>query len=165
MAEMNRRDLCAAIAGFAAFASLGETLANAQGTAAGAGATLSTSQVFRFSEVTAKPNANGGWGRQILHGTLSTGEFVECHESMLPVGKMPHPPHKHANTEFIMLREGTVQYLSDGKSESVSPGDVIFTASNQPHGMINSGKVNAIYYVVSVGVQPGSTEVTLKPPA
>lgn len=158
MAEMNRREMTA---GLAAFALVGELMAKAQGTAA----TLATSHVYRFSEIAAKPNANGGWGRQVLQGTLPTGEFVECHQSMLPPGRMPHPPHRHANTEFILLREGTVQYLSDGKSEPVSPGDVIFTASNQPHGMLNTGSVPAIYYVVSVGVQPGSTEVTLRPPA
>ena len=162
MAEMNRREM---FSGMAAFALLGEVMAQAQVQAQPAGATLASSQVFRFSEIAAKPNANGGWGRQVLQGTLATGEFVECHESMLPPGKMPHRPHKHANTEFILLREGTVEYLSDGKSEPVSPGDVIFTASNQPHGMLNTGTVPAIYYVVSVGMQPGATEVTLRLPA
>ena len=161
MPEINRREMCGSMAVFALF---GEVLAKAQAPASTTDASLASSRVLRFSEMKLTQNANGGWGRQVLHGTLPTGEFVECHESMLPVGKMPHPPHKHSNTEFILLRQGTVQYLSDGKSETVSPGDVIFTASNQPHGMLNTGTVPAIYYVVSVGVQPGATEVTLKPP-
>ena len=98
-----------------------------------------------------------------MEGKLPTGEFVEVHQTILPAGKMPHPPHRHNNSEFIVLQQGTVDYLTDGHAERVNVGDVIYTASNQPHGMMNVGTVPARYFVVSVGVKDKATEVTLKP--
>ncbi len=70
---------------------------------------------------------------------------------MLPPGQMPHPPHKHRNSEFIFIREGNVEYYHDDKTERVGPGGVIFNASNQMHGMKNVGSVDAQYFVIAVG--------------
>ena len=157
MEAMTRRDVMAAMMAMAAMAGVAE----GQQTQTPATALLpkggdfptDASRVFRFSELPATPNANGGWGRAVIHGTLPTGEFVECHETMLPPGKMPHPPHQHPNTELVLIREGKVEYLNDGKPELAGPGDVIFTASNVMHGLKNVGETPALYFVVSVGKQ------------
>jgi quercetin dioxygenase-like cupin family protein len=145
---MNRRDVLGALAVFAA---LGAAGVEAQVPGA-AGEDLSGSRVFRFSEMVQKPSANGGWSRAVTHGTLPTGEIVEVHETMLPPGKEPHPPHRHPNSEFILLREGRLQHFNEGVTDArpVLPGDVIFNASNRLHGLKNIGTVDATYYVVSV---------------
>ena len=150
--EINRRDMCVAMA---ALASLGGILAQAQetpGTTGGAVDTtdMAVSKVFRFDEMKVSHNSNGGWARAVMHGTLPTGEFVEVHETMLPAGQMPHPPHRHRNTEFVLIREGKLEFLNDGKPEPASVGDVIYTASNQLHGLKNVGDAPAYYFVVSV---------------
>ena len=150
--EINRRDMCVAVA---AFASLGGVLARAQEatgpTARSADTTdMAVSKVFRFDEMPVSHHANGGWSRAVMHGTLPTGEFVEVHETMLPQGQMPHPPHKHRNTEFVLIRQGNVEFLNNGKQEPAGVGDVVYTASNQMHGMKNVGDVPALYFVVSV---------------
>lgn len=158
--NMNRREACA---GLAAFSLLGGLLAEAQ-TLPGAGqpdASTDVSRVFHFDQMKMTSNANGGWGRAVLHGTLPTGEYLEVHETMLPPGKMPHPPHRHSNTEFILIREGKLQYLTEGHEEALGPADVIYTASNRPHGLKNIGDTPALYFVVSVGVQDKPTPVTL----
>jgi len=166
MDAMSRRDVLAAMAAFGAMAivagaaeaqkasdSMPQTAATALLLKGGEFPT-DKSQIFRFSEMPVTPNENGGWGRAVIHGTLPTGEFVECHETMLPAGKMPHPPHRHPNTELVMIREGKVEYEMDGvKQAPVGPGDVIFTASNVMHGMTNVGNKPALYFVVSVGKQ------------
>ena len=144
MSDLSRRDFGLAMAAFAAFASVAE----AQGDA-----NLSGSRVFRFAELPVKKNANGGESRAVTHGTLPTGEFVEVHETMLPAGKMPHPPHKHSHSEFLLIQEGTLEYLNDGKPEPVGPGDVVFSAHMVPHGLKNVGTTPARYFVVAVGVQ------------
>jgi len=155
MEAMTRRDVAAAMMAMAAMAITAE--AQTPSTALlpkGGDFQMDKSQVFRFSEMPVTPNKNGGWGRAVIHGTLPTGEFVECHETMLPPGQMPHPPHKHPNTELILIREGKIEYAIDGVPHApVGPGDIIFTASNVMHGMKNVGDVPALYFVVSVGKQ------------
>ena len=155
MDGMNRREVLAGLAGLAA---LGATMAEAQ---AGGGEDLSRSRVFRFSEMVEKPSANGGWSRAVTKGTLPTGEFVEVHETMLPPGQMPHPPHRHPNSEFILIREGKLQHLGEDVAEDgpgarpLVAGDVIFNGSNRLHGLKNIGSTNALYFVVSVSKQLG----------
>jgi quercetin dioxygenase-like cupin family protein len=151
MKNFNRRDLCI---GLSAFAALGSLMAEAQaGAAAGPDGKLSKSIVFNYDQLPVKNNANGGTGRQVLSGTLPTGEFVEVHETTLPAGKMPHPPHKHSHSEFLLIREGNLEFINDGKPEPVGPGGVVFTASNVMHGLKNVGTTTASYFVVAVGVQ------------
>lgn len=155
MSEMNRRDVCFAAGAFAALGGL-LSQASAQqqevhGEGSGAAIDLSKSRVFRFDQMKVEQHANGGWGRPVLHGTLPTGEFVEVHETMLPPGQMPHPPHKHRNSEFVLIREGRVEYWGEnGLREQAGPGDIVFSASNQQHGMKNIGNTNASYFVVSI---------------
>lgn len=166
--SVTRREMMAGAGAAALLPLLGKLIAEAQtkpmppGMDKPAG-DFSVSRLFKFSEMPAKQNSNGGWGRAIIHGHLPTGEFIEVHETMLPPGKMPHMPHKHNNSEFILLREGEIDYLHNGGKERVRPRDVIYTASMKPHGMINVGSVPAVYYVISIGEQTGSTEVTLTP--
>jgi uncharacterized cupin superfamily protein len=112
---------------------------------------LSTSQTYPFDQLPVKKNANGGISRAVVTGVLATGESVEVHETMLPPGQMPHPPHKHRNSEFVMIREGEVEFYHDGKTERVGPGGIMFNASNQMHGMKNIGTVDAQYFVVAIG--------------
>jgi quercetin dioxygenase-like cupin family protein len=151
MDGMNRREMFGALA---AFAALGAAGMDAQAQTAG-GVDLSRSQVFRFSEMIEKKSSNGGWSRAVTKGTLPTGEIVEVHETMLPPGQMPHPPHRHPNSEFILIREGSIQHLNEGVADPrpVGPGDIIFNGSNKLHGMKNVGTVNATYFVVSVSKQ------------
>jgi quercetin dioxygenase-like cupin family protein len=151
MKNINRRDLCVALS---AFATMSSVLAEAQaGAAAGSDGKLSKSVVFNYDQLPVKQNANGGTGRQVLSGYLPTGEFVEVHETTLPAGKMPHPPHKHSHSEFLLIREGNLEFINDGKPEPVGPGGVVFTASNVMHGLKNVGTTMASYFVVAVGVQ------------
>jgi mannose-6-phosphate isomerase-like protein (cupin superfamily) len=147
--QLDRRDLFAAISAFAALGALAGT-AKAQN---GADIDLSKSKVFTYDTLPVRTFPNGGTQRRVLSGTLPTGEFVEIHETMLPAGQMPHPPHKHPNTEVLFIQTGKLTYLDDGKPVGVGPGDIVFTASNVMHGLENVGSTPATYIVVSVGRQ------------
>ncbi|ADW70823.1 cupin domain-containing protein [Granulicella tundricola] len=151
MNNPSRRDLCVALA---ALASVGTASAETQPTSAPeTGPRLLHSELFPFDKLIAKPSANGGASRAVVHGTLATGEFVEVHETTLPPGQMPHPPHRHTHSEFLLIREGKLQVDSDGQRGVIEAGGVIFTASGVLHGLKNIGDVPANYFVVAVGLQ------------
>ncbi|SEF48246.1 Cupin domain-containing protein [Bryocella elongata] len=156
--QPTRREMLALMTAFAAMAGVDGALAQATPS----GVDLAHAKVFRFADLKEHKNDNGGWSRAVVEGALPSGEWIELHQSMVPPGKMPHPPHKHSNSEFIVLREGTIQYLRDGSREELKPGDVIYTASLQPHGMLNTGTVNAVYFVLSVGKKDAAVFVDLK---
>jgi mannose-6-phosphate isomerase-like protein (cupin superfamily) len=154
---MNRREMLGAMSAFGMLAAM----ADGQGDDAAA---LSRSKVFHVADMHTSSNAHGVVTSAVAKGTVPTGEYMELHETMLPAGQMPHPPHKHKNSEFLLIREGTLDALTDGKAERVMPGDIIYNASMTPHGLRNVGTTPARYFVVSVGEEPGSTPVTLIPP-
>lgn len=95
--------------------------------------------------------ANGGESRSIVQGVLATGESVALHESMLPVGSVPNPAHRIEHSEFIVVREGTLEYVHDGKTEKVGPGGVIYVAFETLHQVKNVGDVPAKYVVIAIG--------------
>jgi len=89
--------------------------------------------------------------RAVLKGKLSTGESLEVHETMLPPGDAPHPPHHHAHSEMWLIREGTVDITVNDLTTRLGPGSVGFVRSNDEHGIKNVGLVPAIYFVVAIG--------------
>jgi mannose-6-phosphate isomerase-like protein (cupin superfamily) len=114
---------------------------------------LSRSRVLHFKDLSTVTLDNGGLQRRVMSGTLPTGEFIEIHETMLPAGKTPHPPHQHPNSEWLFIQSGTLEYNDNGTIVPVGPGDIVFSASNVMHGLNNLGTTDATYIVFSVSRQ------------
>jgi mannose-6-phosphate isomerase-like protein (cupin superfamily) len=113
------------------------------------------STFFPYEKMTVRKNAKiGSETRPILKGKLATGEAIESHATMLPPGKMPHPPHQHQHSEMWLIRQGTVELTINGKTQRLGPGSAAFVESNELHGIKNVGKIPARYFVVAMG--PGS---------
>jgi mannose-6-phosphate isomerase-like protein (cupin superfamily) len=144
--EISRRNLCAL---FPAAALLSAIPLQGESTE-----TLSNSQIFPFDKLPVHRSADGAESRPILQGKLPTGELLEVHETTLPPGEMPHPPHHHLHSEMFLVREGTVEVTVNGHGQAIGPGGVGFCASNQQHGNKNVGKIPAQYFVVAIG--PGA---------
>jgi len=155
MENLNRRDVFLAMA---AMAAAGVVDAEAQLAVPGE-KMLTESRAWTFNELPVTKSANGGASRAVVTGVLATGELVEMHETTLPPGQMPHPAHKHRHSEFMMVREGQLEFYNEGKPERVGPGGVIFAASNVMHGLKNVGDVNANYFVIAIGRESGTMPV------
>lgn len=93
--------------------------------------------------------------RAVLKGKLATGESVEVHETTLPPGNAPHPPHHHPHSEMWLIREGTVDITVNNTTTRLGPGSVGFVRSNDEHGIMNVGLTPATYFVVAIG--PGAS--------
>ena len=161
MNNLSRRDLCVALSSFAALAAISaeapaaaQSLPNVMAVPAPPGSpgdpVLATPHAFRFADLPVVKTANGET-RAVIRGVLPTGEAVELHETTLLPGHMPHPPHKHVHSEFMLIREGSMEFENDGKPERVGPGGVMFAASNILHGLKNIGDTPANYFVIAIG--------------
>ncbi len=147
MKKMTRREMCA---GLSALTTMGG-LAGAQTTTSAGAAVLSQSRVYTLDQMPVRKMANGGLSRDVLRGTLTTGEVVAVHESEQPAGMAPNAPHTIQHSEVTVVLEGMVVFEHDGRSEKVGPGGVIFVASGTLHTIRNVGDGTAKYCVVQVG--------------
>ena len=111
------------------------------------------SAMYPFEKLTPR-TSNSAVIRDVLKGKLATGESVEVHETTLPPGGAPHPPHHHLHTEMWLIREGTVELTVEEKSMQMGPGSVGFVHSNEEHSIKNVSTQPATYYVVAIG--PGA---------
>ena len=112
---------------------------------------LSQSRVFHVDELPVRTMPNGGKSWDVVRGTLGTGETITVHVSSQPAGLPPNPPHKIDHSEFIFVREGSLEFQFDGKSERVGPGGIIFVAPGTMHSARNVGDGPAGYFVISIG--------------
>lgn len=107
--------------------------------------------MFRADAMPLRRMANGGESRDAVRGVLLTGEPVDVHESTLPVGSAPNAPHVSKHSDFILVQEGVLEYLHDGKLDRVRPGDVIYVALGTSHTVRNAGESPAKYVVIAIG--------------
>ena len=145
--SVTRRELCSMIPAALLPALLGSAASPADE------ASALPSAMYPFDKLTAHAS-NGAEIRAVLKGKLATGESLEVHETTLPPGVAPHPPHRHVHSEMWLIREGTVEITVNGKGSQLGPGSVGFVHSNDEHGIKNVGAAPAVYFVVAVG--PGA---------
>ncbi len=79
--------------------------------------------------------------------TPASKKFVAGRFLLLP-GKSPHPPHTHSEEEVMIIESGRGEILCDGHTTKVSPGSVMYTTPNAPHGITNTGDEPIVFYYV-----------------
>ena len=137
---MTRREM---IAGLASLSSaLGALAAGPEGKS------ILGPTVFHWNDLQFRKTATGEVCSLCKEAT-ATVDQLEMHVTKLNPGMEPHAPHRHVNEELIILREGEVETLSNGKWIKAEPGSVIFNASNSLHGLRNIGTTPAVYHVIN----------------
>lgn len=120
------------------------------------GAALGEARVLRLQDMPAHASANGSESRSVTHGTLPTGETVNLHQTTQPAGAAPVALHVIRHTEFVVIREGEVEFDHEDAagqtlSERAKAGDVIYVPTGTSHRMRNVGEGPASYLVVAIG--------------
>ena len=88
--------------------------------------------------------------RALVDTVTSNLSRLEIHITTLAPGKSPHPPHRHAHEELMIVRNGTLDVFQNGATRRAGPGAVIFEASNELHGLRNPGPDSATYVVIRI---------------
>ncbi|MGD0745842.1 MAG: cupin domain-containing protein [Verrucomicrobiota bacterium] len=104
--------------------------------------------VFNWADLTATPTQIGE-RRTVFDAPTPTLAEFECHITTLNPGQSPHPAHRHPNEELMIIREGTLEAVQNGRTNLVGAGGIIFQASNEMHSLRNAGTNRATYYVLA----------------
>jgi mannose-6-phosphate isomerase-like protein (cupin superfamily) len=89
----------------------------------------------------------GEWRRYFRGDTHGTRDMIVLAVTLKP-GQAPHPPHQHAEEEFMILTEGTGTWTVEGKDFPARKGDVVYAAPWAVHGVKNTGRTPLTYYMV-----------------
>jgi quercetin dioxygenase-like cupin family protein len=65
---------------------------------------------------------------------------------ILDPGASPHPPHRHAEEETMIVSDGTGEIECDGKTYQVGPGAIMYCAGNTLHGITNTSDKPMTFY-------------------
>src|SRR6266545_878378 len=111
------------------------------------------STVFEWTALEAKPTQTGA-RRDVMRAPTPTLDELEMHITTLDPGQISHPPHQHPEEELLIVREGTVETLQNGKASRLGPGSIIFHSSNDLHNIRNVGDTPATYHVINWRAAP-----------
>lgn len=114
------------------------------------------STVFEWATIEAKATQTGA-RRDVMRAATPTLDELEIHITTLDVGQISHPPHRHPAEELLIVKEGTVETLQNGKPSRLGPGSIIFHSSNDLHNIRNAGTTPATYHVIQWRV-PGAVK-------
>jgi quercetin dioxygenase-like cupin family protein len=89
----------------------------------------------------------GEWRRYFRGETHGTKDMIVLVVTLKP-GQAPHPPHRHAEEEFMILAEGSGTWTFNGKEIPARKGDVLYAAPWSEHGLKNTGDAPLTYYMV-----------------
>jgi mannose-6-phosphate isomerase-like protein (cupin superfamily) len=110
------------------------------------------SKAYKFENLPSKLNETTKSVSHAIFDGLTHSDFrVEVHETELPAGASPHPPHHHVHEEMFLLRSGELSATVNGVTTRITPGSVFYINSNEEHGVLNPGPGRAVYFVVALG--------------
>jgi (S)-ureidoglycine aminohydrolase len=101
--------------------------------------------IVDWDELPFKKTDVGGRRDFFNRPTANCSKF-EMHVTTLNEGLPSHAPHEHDLEEIILLIKGNATMNVAGKDYPMAPGDFVFAASHDFHGIRNSGKGQCEYF-------------------
>jgi mannose-6-phosphate isomerase-like protein (cupin superfamily) len=65
---------------------------------------------------------------------------------LLKPGMSPHPPHRHAEEEIMVVTEGIGEIVVEGQVTKVGRGAMMYCAAGKLHGVKNTGTQPLLFY-------------------
>lgn len=121
--------------------------------------TLTAAAAYSEHRAAAKPSAivsEANAKRQDFDwGTLYTYDEGETHSAkdglaavaVIKPGKEIHPPHQHAEEEYVIVTEGQGTWSLNGKERPAKAGDVQYATPWDMHGIRNTGTTPLRFFV------------------
>jgi XRE family transcriptional regulator, regulator of sulfur utilization len=107
------------------------------------------SRVYDWNDMPEQTTAVGA-RRPFFRGQTAALEELQAHVTTILPGNEPHPPHRHANEELIILLRGTVAVTVEERTDTIGAGSSVFLAPNDFHGLRNVGDEPASYYIIQM---------------
>ena len=95
--------------------------------------------------LTYKPSSRGG-GVPYFDRETAMCERYEMHVTQLDELGTSHEPHKHVETEIILMMAGNTEMTIAGKTYKAGPGDFYLAKSGSMHGIKNLGEGSCRYF-------------------
>ena len=149
---MNRREVLASITALAgtvlvpeAFAQSEPQITHVETNASGP---LLRSKVVK--EESLQPEGAAPGAKAYVHFNGPTRQLAALASGLVTLepGAQPHPPHRHAEEEIMIVGEGDGEFSVDGIATQVKAGDMVFAESNVLHGVLNTGKTRMVFYFI-----------------
>jgi mannose-6-phosphate isomerase-like protein (cupin superfamily) len=107
--------------------------------------------MVRPLEIPLPPDEAKDWRTYgVFNGPSKCMRGWDCHVSVLTQGASPHPPHRHADEEILMLLSGEVDLLLPGLRTAVGgerrqlrPGQFVYYPSNFAHTLQTTSEAPA----------------------
>lgn len=103
------------------------------------------SQFINSKNLKFKTNARGGRIDYFERATAMCDNF-EMHVTQLDIKGPSHEPHKHIDSEIILVIEGQTEMQIDGKKYQGKAGDLYLMKSNEMHGISNASDTPCKYF-------------------
>jgi len=96
------------------------------------------------------------WGQLI---TYYAGESYSTQDALAAIavihpGMQIHPPHVHAEEEFLMVLDGDGTWSVEGEEFPAEAGDLLYAAPWDEHGIRNTGKTPLRFVVFKWNPKP-----------
>ncbi|HMK05381.1 MAG TPA: cupin domain-containing protein, partial [Ferruginibacter sp.] len=106
-----------------------------------AGGTL----LLHYDSLSYKEANNKGTRKYFDRPTAMT-ENYEMHTTHLKAKGPSHAPHKHIDTEIILIIDGESEMIIDGKAYKAGPGDLCIIEAEKMHGVSNASEKPCSYF-------------------